>query len=150
MALRTIRLYDDPILRKTCKTVDQVDKKIELILDDMVDTLHHTDNSAALAAPQIGILKRIVVIDLDEEVIELINPVIVESEGVQEVTEGCLSIPDKWGKLKRPNSVKVSALNRYGEPIEIQGEDFMAKCLCHEIDHLDGILFIDKVYEFVE
>ncbi|GAU78194.1 peptide deformylase [Fusibacter sp. 3D3] len=150
MALRTIRINDDPILRKTCRAVDVIDEKIKLILDDMADTLYHTDNSAALAAPQLGILKRLVVIDIGDGLIELINPIIIESRGVQEVTEGCLSLPDQWGKLKRPSFVKVSAQNRLGETIEIEGEGIMAKCLCHEIDHLDGILFIDKVYEFIE
>ncbi|MBF4693063.1 peptide deformylase [Fusibacter ferrireducens] len=150
MALRTIRLYDDPILRKICREVNVVDEKIKLILDDMADTLYHTDNSAALAAPQIGILKRLVVIDFGEGLIELINPVIVETQGLQEVTEGCLSIPDKWGKLNRPHFVRVSAQNRHGETFEIKGEGFLAKCLCHEIDHLEGILFIDKVTKFID
>lgn len=149
MALRTIRKYGDPILRKKCRPVDIIDEKTLSFLDDMIETLHSTENSAALAAPQLGVLKRIVVIDMGEGLMELINPIILESKGTQFVTEGCLSIPDKWGKLIRPSWVKVSALNRKGEPIEIIGEGVLAKCLCHEIDHLEGILFIDMVTEYL-
>lgn len=150
MALRKIRTLEDEILRKRCKPIEIVDDRILTILKDMADTLHNTENGAAIAAPQIGILRRAAVIDMGQGILYLVNPEIIETEGSQEVEEGCLSIPGKWGKLIRPSKVKVKALNEKGEEIEITGEGDLAKCLCHEIDHLDGILFIDKVIEFIE
>ena len=150
MALRNIRTLGDEILRKKCRTVEKVDDRILTLLKDMADTLHNTGNGAAIAAPQVGVLKRAVVIDMGEGIIYLINPEIIEEEGNQEVIEGCLSIPNKWGKLIRPAKVKVKALNEKGEEFTITGEGDLAKCLCHEIEHLDGILFIDKVTEFLE
>ncbi len=150
MALRNIRTLGDEILRKKCRTVEKVDDRILTLLKDMADTLHNTGNGAAIAAPQVGVLKRAVVIDMGEGIIYLINPEIIEEEGSQEVIEGCLSIPNKWGKLIRPAKVKVKALNEKGEEFTITGEGDLAKCLCHEIEHLDGILFIDKVTEFLE
>lgn len=149
MAIRQIRLTNDPILRKKCREIEQVDGHIRLLLDDMLDTLHHTDNGAAIAANQIGILKRLVVIDMNGQLMKLVNPVIIKQEGRQECVEGCLSVPGRFGKTHRPNSVTVTALNENGEPITVSGTGEMAKCLCHEIDHLDGILFIDKVMEWV-
>ena len=150
MALRNIRLLGDEILRKSCKPVDKIDDRVLTLLRDMSDTLHHTANGAAIAAPQVGVLKRVIVVDMEQETIFLINPEILECDGSQEVIEGCLSIPDKWGKLIRPAKVKVKALNEKGQELHIVGEGDLAKCLCHEIDHLDGVLFIDKVIEFVE
>lgn len=150
MALRRIRTLGDDILRKKCRLIEKIDDRILTLLNDMSDTLHDTENGAAIAAPQVGILKRAVVIDMGKGTIYLVNPEIVESEGSQEVIEGCLSIPGKWGKLIRPAKVKVKALNEKGEEIILTGEGDLAKCLCHEIDHLDGVLFIDKVTEFVE
>lgn len=150
MALRNIRVLGDDILRKRSKQVEKIDDRVLILLKDMADTMYGTDNGAGLAAPQVGILKRIVVIDMGEGLISLINPEIVESGGEQEVIEGCLSIPGKWGKLIRPARVKVKALNEKGEEFIIEGQGDLAKCLCHEIDHLDGILFIDKVTEFIE
>lgn len=150
MALRNIRVLGDDILRKKCKTVDKIDSRVITLLKDMEDTLHNTENGAAIAAPQVGILKRAVVIDMGQGVINLINPKIIEEEGRQEVVEGCLSIPGKWGKLARPAKVKVKALDKEGKEFIIIGQGDMAKCLCHEIDHLDGVLFIDKVTEFLE
>jgi peptide deformylase len=150
MALRNIRTLGDDVLRKVCKPVEKIDERVLTLLKDMADTLHNTANGAGLAAPQVGILKRIIVIDFGEGLINLINPRIIETDGAQEVMEGCLSIPGRWGKLMRPARVKVKALNEKGEEFEINGEKDLAKCLCHEIDHLDGILFIDKVTEFVE
>jgi peptide deformylase len=150
MALRNIRTLGDDVLRKVCKPVEKIDERVLTLLKDMADTLHNTANGAGLAAPQVGILKRIIVIDFGEGLINLINPRIIETDGAQEVMEGCLSIPGRWGKLMRPARVKVKALNQKGEEFEINGEKDLAKCLCHEIDHLDGILFIDKVTEFVE
>lgn len=150
MALRNIRILGDDILRKKSRQVEKIDDRVLTLLKDMADTLHHTDNGAALAAPQVGVLKRVIVIDMGQGIIYLINPEIVETEGKQEVIEGCLSIPGRWGKLIRPKKVKVKGLNEKGEECIITGEGDLAKCLCHEIDHLDGILFIDKVTEFIE
>lgn len=149
MALREIRLSDDEILRKKSRVVETVDNKIREILDDMADTMYNTKNGAGLAAPQLGILKQLVVIDIGEGLIKLVNPVIIEKKGTQKVEEGCLSVPNVWGKLERPAEVGVEALNEFGEKIIIKGKDDMAKCLCHEIDHLQGILFTDLVEEYI-
>ncbi|NLL51162.1 MAG: peptide deformylase [Peptococcaceae bacterium] len=145
MAARTIRLLGDNILREKCQPVEIFDDQITNLLQDMLDTLHQTENGAALAAPQVGVLSRAIVIDLGKNPIFLVNPEIIERQGRQKVTEGCLSIPGVWGKLIRPKKVKVKAFNEKGTEIFITGEGELAKCLCHEIDHLDGILFIDKV-----
>ncbi len=150
MALRNIRTLGDDILRKKCRTIEKVDDKILSLLKDLADTMYNSENGAGLAAPQVGILKRLVVIDMGQGLINLVNPEITETYGTQEVIEGCLSIPEKWGKLERPEKVTVKALNERGEEVTITGTGSLAKCLCHEIDHLDGILFIDKVKEFVE
>jgi peptide deformylase len=150
MALRNIRTLGDEILRKKSRAVEKVDDKVLLLLKDMAETLHSSPNGAGLAAPQVGILKRVVVIDMGQGVINLINPEIVETQGSHEVIEGCLSIPGKFGKLLRPEKVKVRALNERGEEFLLSAEGDLAKCLCHEVDHLDGILFIDKVTEYVE
>lgn len=150
MALRQIRLFGDEILRKKSREVEAVDDKIRQILNDMADTMYNTPNGGGLAAPQVGILKRLVVIDMGQGLIKLINPKIIKQEGTQEVIEGCLSIPDKYGKLIRPAKVTVQALNENGEKIIITGTGDLAKCFCHEIDHLDGILFTDFVTEYVE
>jgi peptide deformylase len=150
MALRQIRLYDDEILRKKSKIVEVVDDKIRQILNDMADTMYNTGNGAGLAAPQVGILKRLVVIDMGHGIIKLVNPKIIEQEGTQEVIEGCLSIPNKWGKLTRPAKVTVQALNENGEEIILTGTGDLGKCLCHEIDHLEGILFTDFVTEYIK
>lgn len=147
MALRKIRTFDDKILRKQCKPVDKITERIQEILDDMVETLHDTPNGGALAANQIGILKRLVVVDLGNGVLKLINPLIISAEGDQFEPEGCLSFPGLWGKVHRPKKVTVKALNERGIVIIIEEIDFMAKCLCHEIDHLDGLVFIDKAEE---
>ncbi|MCS6133171.1 peptide deformylase [Clostridium botulinum] len=149
MALRQIRLCDDPILRKKSKEVEVVDDKIRDILNDMAETMYNTENGAGLAAPQVGILKRLVVIDMWQGIIKLINPKIIKKEGIQEVIEGCLSSPNVFGKLKRPYKVIVQALNENGEEIELIGTGDLAKCFCHEIDHLDGILFTDLVIEYI-
>lgn len=150
MALRNIRTLEDEILRKKSRTVENIDDKVLELLKDMAETMYSTGHGAGLAAPQIGILKRIVVIDMGDGLINLINPEVVKAEGSQEVVEGCLSIPGKWGRLTRPARVSVKALNEKGEEVYIEGEGDLAKCLCHEVEHLDGILFIDKVTELVE
>lgn len=145
MALRQIRINDDPILRKKAREVDEVNDHIRMILDDMLDTLHNTENGAAIAAPQVGILKRLVVIDMGSGIFKLVNPKIIEQSGTQKCIEGCLSFPDRFGETERPKHITVEALDENGEKVIIKGEDDMAKCLCHEIDHLDGMLFVDKV-----
>jgi len=151
MALREIRTVGDEVLRKKSRHVDKIDDRIKMHLQDLCDTLADTENGAGLAAPQIGILRRLVVVNMPEQgLLKLVNPEVVYEEGEQEVVEGCLSVPGKWGKLMRPLKVKVSALNEKGTSIELEGEGYMAKCLCHEIDHLNGILFIDKVTEYLE
>lgn len=149
MALRKIRLSNDEILRKKSKVVEKVDDRIRLILNDMTDTMYNTENGGGLAAPQVGILKRLVVMDMGQGLIKLVNPEIIYKEGEQKVVEGCLSIPDTWGKLKRPAKVIVKALDENGEEVTFTGTGDLAKCFCHEIDHLDGILFTDFVTEYV-
>ncbi len=147
MALRAIRINDDPILKKHCKKVEVVDDKIRQILNDMLDTLHAISNGAAIAAPQVGILKRLVVIDMGElsnGVLKLVNPEIIDQEGEQLCEEGCLSFPDRWAQTRRPNRVTVKALDENGNPVTLTGEGDLAKCFCHELDHLDGIVFLDK------
>ncbi len=149
MALRQIRLSDDEILRKKSRTVEVVNDKIRQILNDMTDTMYNAKNGAGLAAPQVGILKRLVVIDMGQGLVKLVNPEIIKQEGEQEVIEGCLSIPNVFGKLKRPEKVTVHALNENGEKIILTGTGDLAKCFCHEIDHLEGILFTDLVTEYI-
>ncbi len=146
MAIRIIRENGDEILRKKSREVEEVNDKIRQILDDMVDTLHKY-NGVGLAAPQIGILKRLVVIDLyDEEgPLKLINPVIIKEKGTQEVDEGCLSFPNQYAKIIRPAEVIVKALNERGEEIKIKAKELLAQAISHELDHLEGILFVDKI-----
>lgn len=150
MALRQLRINDDEILRKKCRVVEEVNDRIKQNLNDMADTMYDLENCAGLAGPQVGLLKRLIVIDIGDGLIKLVNPEIVSREGSQEVIEGCLSIPDKLGKLIRPAKVTVKALNQNGDEIVITGTGDLAKCLCHEIDHLDGILFTDFVTEYIE
>mgnify|MGYP001042728533 FL=1 len=155
MAIRVVRENGDEILRKKSREVESIDDKIREILDDMVETLHKY-NGVGLAGPQIGILKRIIVIDLydDEGPMKLINPAIVKEKGKQEVEEGCLSFPNQYGKIIRPAEVTVEALNENGEKVKIKAKELLALALCHEIDHLNGILFVDKILpgtlEYVE
>ena len=144
MAIRNIRKNGDEILRKTSKKVDNIDERIITLLDDMEETMRDAEG-VGLAAPQVGVLRRAVVIDVGEGLIELINPVIVYEKGEQCREEGCLSVPGKSGAVKRPAKVIVRALNRKGETVEITGEDLLATAICHEIDHLNGVLFIDKI-----
>ena len=149
MAIRIIREADDEILRKKCKPVKAFDEKLHTLLDDMAETMPNA-NGVGLAAPQVGMLKRVVVIDIGEGLIELINPEIIETSGEQTGSEGCLSVPGKAGDVTRPNYVKVRAFDRNGEEYEVEGEELMARALCHEIDHLDGILYIDLVDELYD
>lgn len=149
MAIRNIRKLGDDILRKKCRPVEVIDDKIITLLDDMTDTMREADG-AGLAAPQVGVLKRVVVIDVGEGLIELINPEIVSTQGSVTDVEGCLSVPGKWGTVTRPQRVTVKALNRKGEEITLTGEGMLAKAFCHELDHLDGVVFVDKVEEYLE
>ena len=147
MALRNIRVLGqdgDEILRKTAKEVTEMTPKIRELIDDMFDTMYEA-NGCGLAAPQVGIRKRIVVIDCGDDPIVLINPVILETSGEQTGSEGCLSVPGKCGTVTRPNYAKVKALNENMEEIIVEGEELLARCLLHEIDHLDGIMYVDKV-----
>jgi peptide deformylase len=145
MALREVRKIGDDILRKKCRRIDQIDDKIMILLEDMVETMHH-ENGVGLAAPQVGILKRAAVLQHgDGPVYKLINPEIIEMDGIVADSEGCLSIPGESGIVKRPKWVKVKALNEKGEEIIVEAEEYLARAFCHEIDHLDGILYIDKV-----
>ena len=140
--LKIVKVGDD-ILRKRCRPVEEITPKIHRLLDDMAETMRAAQG-VGLAAPQVGILRRIVVIEVEEgNLIELINPKIIAYAGEQEGTEGCLSVPNKWGTVKRPMHVTVRALNRYGEEFEITGSEFLARAFCHELDHLDGKLYID-------
>lgn len=150
MALRKIRLFGDEILRQKSREVEVVDQNIRQILNDMAETMYNTENAGGLAGPQVGILKRLVVIDMGQGLIKLVNPKIIKQEGSQEAIEGCLSIPNTFGKLIRPAKVTVQALNEKGKEITLTGSGDMAKCFCHEIDHLDGILFTDLVTEYVK
>jgi len=150
LAIRQIRYEGDDILRKKCKRVEEVNDHIRMLLDDMLDTLHNTKDGAAIAAPQVGIVQRLVVIDMGNGVIKLINPEIIEEKGIQECVEGCLSIPNKYGNTLRPKKVTIKALDENGKEITLTGRGEMAKCFCHEIDHLNGILFSDKVTSWLK
>ena len=144
MGIRNIRKDGDPILRKISKVVTNFEGRTQMLIDDMIETMNDA-NGVGLAAPQVGILKRIVVIDIGEGPIVLVNPEIVETKGEVNEKEGCLSIPGKEGNVIRPQYVKVKAQDRKGNSIEMEGEDLLARAFCHEIDHLNGILYIDKL-----
>ncbi len=144
MALRKILLEKDPTLRKKSKPVTEINRRLLVLLDDMADTLHEADG-AGLAAVQVGILKRVVVIDVGEGIIELINPEIISSEGEIVDSEGCLSVPERSEYVARPQKVTVRAQTRKGDWQEYTGEDLLARAFCHELDHLDGVLYIDKI-----
>jgi peptide deformylase len=154
MAVRQIRILGDDLLRKKSRIVEEIDEKIVRILDDMHETISKTDDGIGIAAPQVGVLKRLVVIDLSREggpgPFKLVNPVIVKTIGEQVCREGCLSVPGKLGDVKRPKEVIVEAFNEKGEKVTIKGKDLLAVVLSHEIDHLDGILFIDKASEIYD
>ncbi len=149
MALREIRMYKDEILRKKSREVKDVNERIKTLAGDMAETMYKADG-VGIAAPQVGVLRRIIAVDAGSGLITLINPEVVKSEGEQVGVEGCLSIPNVAGEVSRPQIVTVKGLNANGEPIEITAEDLLACALCHEIDHLDGVLFIDKVIRYVD
>ena len=150
MAVRMIVKHPDPILREKAVRVKKFNSHLHKLLDDMAETMYDTGHGVGLAAPQIGILKRAVVIDVGEGLIELVNPEIVEADGEQLGPEGCLSIPNVLGEVRRANYCKVKAQNRHGEPVEYEGEAFLARAFQHEIDHLNGILFIDIAERFLD
>lgn len=146
MAIRTIRTMGDDVLRKKCKKVTEITKRELTLIQDMVDTMYEADG-VGLAAPQVGILKRIFVIDIGDEngVMVFINPEILETRGTQIGDEGCLSVPGKTDEVERPNYVKVKAFNEKGEEFILEGEELLARAILHENDHLDGVLYVDLV-----
>lgn len=144
MAIRTIRTLGDDTLRAKAREITEMTPRIAELIEDMYETMYEA-NGVGLAAPQVGIRKRLVVIDVGEGPVTLINPVILETSGEQTGYEGCLSVPGKQGIVTRPNYAKVKALNENMEEIIVEGEELMARCLCHEIDHLDGVVYVDKV-----
>ena len=149
MAIREIVKNPDPLLLKKSRPVEKFDDKLSQLIDDMFDTLYQMDG-VGLAAPQIGILRRICVIDVGDGVIELVNPEIIETAGTQDGAEGCLSFPGEYGMVERPNYVKVRAQDRNGNWYEIDGEELLARAFCHEIDHLNGVVFKSKVSRMLD
>jgi len=148
MGLRKILTDKDPALHKVCKPVEKFDGRLHKLLDDMNETLVDS-GGVGLAAPQVGILRRVVVVDTGEEILELVNPELVETSGDQEGAEGCLSVPGKYGLVKRPYNAKVRAQDRDGNWFEAEGEELIARCFCHELDHLDGILYTQIMERFL-
>ena len=148
MGLRKILTDAEPALHKVCKPVEKFDWRLHKLLKDMRDTLIDS-NGVGLAAPQVGILRRVVLVDNGEEILELINPTIIETDGEQEGPEGCLSVPGKYGLVTRPYYAKVRAQDRDGNWFEAEGEELTARCFCHELDHLDGILYTEKMSRFL-
>ena len=148
MAIRNIVKLgeDDAVLHKHARRVEAFDARLGELLDDMAATMY-ADEGAGLAAPQVGVLKRAVVIDVGEGLIELVNPEIASQEGEMTVVEGCLSVPGRSGRVVRPEKVTVKAQNRNGESVEVTGEGILAVCLCHELDHLDGVMYVDRMIE---
>lgn len=147
MSVLNILPFGEAVLRKKARPVDEITPKILKLLDDMAETLYATEGRAGLAAPQVGMLRQVIVMDCGDGLIELINPEIVESDGEQDGTEACLSYPGYYGFVKRAQRVVVRSLNRQGETFELEGEGFLARCIQHEVDHLQGKLFIDHVRE---
>lgn len=148
MGLRKILTDKEPALHKVCRPVEKFDWKLHKLLDDMAETLAEA-NGVGLAAPQVGILRRVVIVDTGEEILELVNPTLVETGGEQVGAEGCLSVPGKYGLVKRPNYAKVRAQNRDGEWFEAEGQELIARCFCHELDHLDGIVYTEVMERFL-
>ena len=148
MGLRKILTDKDPALHKTCKPVVSFDRKLHKLLDDMTETMLDA-NGVGLAAPQVGILRRVVVVDTGDGVLELVNPTLLETDGEQEGAEGCLSVPGKYGLVKRPYYAKVRAQDRDGNWFEVEGEELIGRCFCHELDHLDGIVYTEVMERFL-
>ena len=148
MGIRRILTHREPALHKTCKPVVNFDSKLHKLLDDMRETLLDS-GGVGLAAPQVGILRRVVLVDNGEEILELVNPTLVETDGEQVGAEGCLSVPGKYGLVKRPYYAKVRAQDRFGEWYEAEGEELTARCFCHELDHLDGIIYTEVMERYL-
>jgi len=148
MGLRKILTDKEPALHKVCRPVEKFDWRLHKLLDDMVDTMLDA-NGVGLAAPQVGILRRVVVVDTGEGILELVNPTLVETDGEQIGAEGCLSVPGKYGLVKRPYYAKVRAQDRNGEWFEAEGEELIGRCFCHELDHLDGIVYTQVMERFL-
>ena len=148
MGLRKILTDQDPALHKVCRPVEKFDRKLHKLLDDMAETMQDA-NGVGLAAPQVGILRRVVVVDLGDQILELINPTLLETDGEQIGAEGCLSVPGKYGLVKRPYYAKVRAQDRNGNWFEAEGEELIARCFCHELDHLDGIVYTEVMERFL-
>ena len=148
MGLRTILTDKDPALHKVCRPVEKFDKRLHKLLDDMVETMLDA-NGVGLAAPQVGILRRVVVVDTGEGILELVNPTMIETDGEQVGAEGCLSVPGKYGLVKRPYYAKVRAQDRNGEWFEAEGEELIGRCFCHELDHLDGIIYTEVMERYL-
>ena len=148
MGIRKILTDKDPALHKICRPVEKFDWRLHKLLDDMAETLEEA-NGVGLAAPQVGILRRIVIVDTGEGILELINPELIRTDGEQEGAEGCLSVPGKYGLVKRPYYAKVRAQDRNGEWFEAEGEELIGRCFCHELDHLDGILYTQVMERFL-
>ena len=148
MGLRKILTDKDPALHKVCKPVVNFDAKLHKLLDDMGETMRDA-NGVGLAAPQVGILRRVVTVDLGDEILELVNPSLVETDGEQVGAEGCLSVPGKYGLVKRPYYAKVKAQDRFGDWFEVEGEELIGRCFCHELDHLDGIVYTEVMERYL-
>ena len=148
MGLRKILTTDEPALHKVCRPVEKFDWRLHKLLDDMRETLAQA-NGVGLAAPQVGILRRVVVVDTGEDILELVNPELLETDGEQEGAEGCLSVPGKYGLVKRPYYAKVRAQDRDGQWFEAEGEEIVARCFCHELDHLDGIVYTEIMERYL-
>lgn len=148
MALRNILTDGNPTLKKVCRPVTAFDERLATLIDDMKETVVHA-NGVGLAAPQVGVLRRVVVVDLGDEIVELVNPRILEQEGEQDGLEGCLSVPERYGMVKRPMRVKLEAQDRHGDWYEYEGEELIARCFCHELEHLDGHLYTEKAYRML-
>ena len=148
MGLRKILTTDEPALHKVCRPVEKFDWRLHKLLDDMRETLAQA-NGVGLAAPQVGILRRVVLVDTGENILELVNPELLETDGEQEGAEGCLSVPGKYGLVKRPYYAKVRAQDREGQWFEAEGEEIVARCFCHELDHLDGIVYTEIMERYL-
>ena len=149
MAIRNIRTYGDSCLTKECKPIKEMNHKLQVLIEDMLDTMYEA-NGVGLAAPQVGILKRVAIVSVDDDYYEIINPEIIMVSGEQTGPEGCLSVPGVYGTVSRPMQVTVKAQDRFGKEFTVSGEGLLARAFCHEIDHLDGTLFKDKVIEYYE
>ena len=148
MGLRKILTDKEPALHKVCKPVTSFDAKLHKLLDDMAETMQDA-NGVGLAAPQVGILRRVVTVDLGDEILELVNPSLVQTDGEQVGAEGCLSVPGKYGLVKRPYYAKVKAQDRFGNWFEVEGEELIGRCFCHELDHLDGIVYTEVMERYM-